>query len=151
MIEETAKVVDLDGEYAWVETQRKSACASCAVNKGCGTATIAKVVGQKRTRVRTINQLGAKSGDVVVIGIQEQALVRGSIAVYVIPLLLLLAGGLIGDWLGKGSGSEGYTILLGLAGLGLGFVWLSYFSRRVSSSASYQPEILRYYAPQYHV
>ena len=129
MIEETAKVIDLDGKYAWVETQRKSACASCSVNKGCGTATIAKVLGKRRTRVKTINQLGAKSGDMVVIGIQEQALVRGSIAVYAIPLLLLLAGGLIGDWLGKGSGSENLSILFGLAGLGLGFVWLSYFSR----------------------
>ncbi len=149
MIEETAKVVDLDGEYAWVETQRKSACASCAVNKGCGTATLSKVLGKKRTRVKTINQLGAKSGDLVVIGIQEQALVRGSIAVYAVPLLLLLAGGLIGDWLGRGSGSESLSILFGLAGLGAGFVWLSYFSKRVSASSSYQPEVLRYHAPHH--
>ena len=151
MIEETAKIIDLEGEYAWVETQRKSVCNACAVNKGCGTATLSRVLGQKRTRVRTINRLGAKSGDLVVIGIQEQALVRGSFAVYAIPILLLLAGGLIGDWLGKGSGSEGLSILLGLAGLGVGFVWLSYFSKRVKTSASYQPEILRYHAPQYHV
>ncbi|MCK4950264.1 MAG: SoxR reducing system RseC family protein [Gammaproteobacteria bacterium] len=151
MIEETAKIVDLEGEYAWVETQRQSACSACAVNKGCGTATISKVLGQKRTRVRTINRLGAKSGDLVVIGIREQALVRGSIAVYAVPLLLLLAGGLFGDWLGQGTDGEGLSILFGLFGLGAGFAWLYYFSKKVSTSPSYQPEILRYHAPQYHV
>ena len=112
MIEETAKIVELEGEFAWVETQRKSACGACAVNKGCGTATIAKVLGKKRTRVRAINRLNAKLGDEVVIGIQEQALVRGSIAVYAVPLVFLLLGGMLGEWLGQGSDSEWRASLL---------------------------------------
>jgi sigma-E factor negative regulatory protein RseC len=149
MIEETAKIVELEGEFAWVETQRKSACGACAVNKGCGTATIAKVLGKKRTRVRAINRLNAKLGDQVVIGIPEQALVRGSIAVYAVPLVFLLLGGMFGEWLGQGSDSEGLTILFGLLGLGAGFLWLIYFSKKISSSSSYQPEILRHHLPEH--
>jgi len=41
MIEETASVVALEDDFAWVETQRKSTCGACAVNKGCGAATLA--------------------------------------------------------------------------------------------------------------
>lgn len=149
MIEETAKIVELEGEFAWVETQRESACGACAVNKGCGTATIAKVLGKKRTRVRAINRLNAKLGDEVVIGIQEQALVRGSIAVYAVPLVFLLLGGMLGEWLGQGSDSEWRAILFGLLGLGAGFLWLVRFSRKVRTSPSYQPEILRHHVSGY--
>lgn len=148
MIEETAKIVELDGDFAWVETQRESVCGACAVNKGCGTATIAKVLGKKRTRVRAFNRLNAKLGDQVVIGIQEQALVRGSIAVYAVPLVFLLLGGLFGEWLGQGSDSEGLAILFGLFGLGAGFLWLVYFSRKVRTSPSYQPDILRHHVSE---
>ena len=149
MIEETAKIVELEGEFAWVETQRQSACGACAVNKGCGTATIAKVLGKKRTRIRAINRLNAKLGDEVIIGIQEQALVRGSIAVYAVPLVLLLIGGMFGEWLGQGSDSEWLAIFFGLLGLGAGFLWLAHFSRKARTSSSYQPEILRHHTSSY--
>jgi sigma-E factor negative regulatory protein RseC len=41
MIEETARDVALEDDFAWVETQRKSTCGACVVNKGCGAATLA--------------------------------------------------------------------------------------------------------------
>jgi len=150
MIEETGQVVEVEGEFAWVETQRQSTCGSCAANKGCGTAVLSKVLGQKRSRVRALNRAGARPGDTVTVGIQEDALVRGSLAMYAVPLLALLGGGLVGQYLQQSYGSgEGLVILAGLLGLFGGLLWLRGFSRRAQSNPRYQPVVLRKVSPLY--
>jgi len=146
MLEETARVVRIEAGEVWVETQRRSTCSSCAVEKGCGTATLAKVLGRRRTLVRVLTDLPLVVGDQVVIGIHEQALVRGSLAVYAVPLLLLLAGAIIGE-LGAAQGlwasAEAASLLLGAGGLVAGLLWLRHFSRQIHNDAFYQPVVLR--------
>jgi len=124
VIEEHALVVALNAEGVWVETQRRSVCGSCAVNKGCGTATLAKVLGNKRSQVRALNpkSTSVTVGDEVIIGINEQALVRGSLAVYIVPLLALFVFGVLGQMLGTQlliESHEGMTIVFSLIGLAL--------------------------------
>ena len=144
MIEESARVVRIEGDQAWVETQRQSACGQCSVNKGCGTSVLGKVLGQKRTFVRAANPIGAQLGEEVVVGLGEDAFVRGSLAVYAVPLFALLFGAILGQWLGTQFGvGDPAAIGGGLAGLGLGFGWLRLFARRVSRNPHYQPVILR--------
>jgi sigma-E factor negative regulatory protein RseC len=96
MIEETGQVVDVEGEFAWVESERSSTCGSCAVRQGCGTGAIARVLGRRRVRLRVLNRIGARTGDYVVIGVPGSGLVRGSLAVYAVPLSGLFAGALAG-------------------------------------------------------
>lgn len=146
MLEENAVVVDLDGEYAWVETQRQTACGSCSVNKGCGTSVISKVVGNKRNRVRALNRADAREGDSVVVGIQQNALIHGSLAVYIAPLVGMLLGALVGGAFSQYFGvsySEGASILFSLSGLVVGFIWLKRFNRRHQSSERFQAVVLR--------
>lgn len=145
MIEENAQVVAAEGEFVWVETQRQSTCGGCAANKACGTATLAKVLGTRRTRVRALNRNGAQIGDRVVVGIQEAALVRGSLAVYAVPLLALLAGGIVGSLLSARLllQGEGLSLALGLLGLLGGLWWLKVFSHRIRGDSRYQPVVLR--------
>ncbi len=143
MIEERARVIRIEGAYAWVETRRESACGRCAVRSGCGTATLAKVLGRRRTRLRVLNPVGAVSGDEVDVGIREQALLRGSLAVYAVPLLSMIALAMLG---GAIAGDSGYREALSLAfgGLGLaaGLGWVTRFSRAVADDPRYQPVIL---------
>jgi sigma-E factor negative regulatory protein RseC len=144
MIEESARVIRLEGEYAWVETQRKSVCGSCSANKGCGTSVLGKVLGQRRSYVRVLNPVEAKLGEEVVVGLGERAFVTGSLAVYAIPLLALLLGAIAGDWLaGLYQWSDIAAVAGGLGGLAAGFVWLWLFARRVGGDSRYQPVILR--------
>lgn len=148
MIEESAQVVAVEGasgEYVWVETQRQSTCGGCAANQACGTATLAKVLGTRRTRVRAINQGGAQVGDRVIVGIDETALIRGSLAVYAMPLLTLLAGGIVGALLSERLQvtGESLTLGLGIAGLLAGLLWLKGFTRRIRDDSRYQPVVLR--------
>ena len=149
MIEESARVVATEGEFVWVETQRQSTCGGCAANQACGTATLAKVLGTRRTRVRALNPAwnhdAAQVGDTVVIGLDEAALIRGSLAVYAMPLLSLFAGGLIGALLSErwAVSGEALTLGMGIAGLIGGLLWLKGFSQRIRDDRRYQPVVLR--------
>jgi len=149
MIEEHAQVVALDqNNDVWVETQRRSACGQCAANKGCGTATLAKVLGNKRSKVRALNPQATlvAVGDEVIIGINEQALVRGSLAVYTVPLLALFVFGFLGQALSVQllmTNQDILPIVFGLLGLLLGFVWVRRFTRAIKDNDQYQPVLLR--------
>lgn len=145
MIEETARIVALEDDCAWVETQRKSTCGACAVNKGCGAATLAKVLGARRTRIKVLNGLAAEVGDEVVIGLEEHAIVQGSLAMYAAPLVFMLAAALLGEGLSVRleMATEGFTILSGLGGLAGGFAWLRRYAKKIAKDPRYQPVIIR--------
>lgn len=145
MIEESAQVVAVEGEFVWVETQRQSTCGGCAAKPACGTAALAKILGQKRTRVRALNHNGAQVGDRVIVGVDESALVRGSLAVYAVPLLALLAGAISGHQLTQfwSLPGEALTLVLGGSGLWAGLAWLKGFTRRIHNDRRYQPVVVR--------
>jgi sigma-E factor negative regulatory protein RseC len=148
MIEEHAQVVLVEGQDVWVETQRQSACGQCSVNKGCGTAVIGKVVGNKSTRVPVLNpdNVSVATGDRVLIGIEEQALVKGSMAIYLMPLLFMFLFGLLGEGLAKQfllSNPDVLVVILSLLGLAMGFLWVRVFARGIALDSRYQPVLLR--------
>ncbi len=151
MLEETARVVEVDHGSIWVETQRRSTCGSCAANKGCGTAAISRVLGNRRSLVRVLASMPLKIGDEVIIGIRERALVKGSLAVYAVPILLLLLGAVLGElgaqrflW----QSAELASLVLGISGFIAGLFWLRRFTFRIRHDADYQPVVLRKLAGQ---
>ncbi|MDH5801031.1 MAG: SoxR reducing system RseC family protein [Gammaproteobacteria bacterium] len=129
MIEQNATVVKLDRDLVWVQTEQKSVCGQCAVNKGCGTAIIGDYFQSRQKRLAVLKTLSVSEGDRVVIGLEEQALIKGSVAVYIVPLLVMFGFGLLGEVLQQQLllQSELVTVILALLGLGLGAVWLRYF------------------------
>jgi sigma-E factor negative regulatory protein RseC len=146
MIEEQGQVVDVQGEFAWIESERTTTCGSCAVRKGCGTSALAQVLGQRRVRLRVLNRINARVGDNVVIGIAESGVVHGSLAVYAVPLLGLFAGALAGQTLGSavlGMQSDLPAIAGAVAGFVAALAWLKQFSRAREKDAGYQPVALR--------
>jgi sigma-E factor negative regulatory protein RseC len=146
MIEETGRVVDVRGRYAWIATEPRTACNSCSVRNGCGTSVLAKVLGRRNAPLRVINSIGVVAGDRVVIGVSESGLVRGSLAVYCVPLAGLFAGGVASHYLFAGIASVSAdlaSIPAALAGFAAGLVWLRSFSRKSAQDARYQPVLLR--------
>lgn len=144
MIEETAYVVAVEGQSAWVETERRSSCGSCEA-KGCGTGALSKVLGTKVQRMKVQNPIDSQVGDTVILGIEEGVLIKGSLMVYIMPLMLMLAGGLLGQSLAPQweMAPEGPSLLFGLLGLALGFLWLRRYNRRVANDPRYSAVILR--------
>jgi sigma-E factor negative regulatory protein RseC len=99
VIEETGTVVDTDGPYAWVETERRSACGACQSAGECGTGALATLFGRRTVRLQTLNRIGARPGERVVVAVEEGVLTRGAIAAYALPLAGLLIGGGVGELL----------------------------------------------------
>ncbi|MCW9089232.1 MAG: SoxR reducing system RseC family protein [Gammaproteobacteria bacterium] len=148
MIEETAHVVAVEGDHAWVESERRSSCGGCAA-KGCGTGALSKVLGAKKQQIKVRNPVAAGVGDSVVLGIEEKVLLQGSLMVYILPLVLMLAGGLLGEVLAPqwGVGSEGAALLFGVPGLLGGFLWLRGYNRRCAADPQFSAVILRITPP----
>jgi len=120
MIEESARVIDIEGTQLVLEAEIKTSCQSCSAQKGCGTSLLSRHVGRKLSRFRIENTLNAKIGDEVIVGLSEQAMLRGSILVYLFPLLsMLLAAGVADAVLDQIPGRDLLVALAGFAGLGL--------------------------------
>jgi sigma-E factor negative regulatory protein RseC len=142
LIEEQGQVIAIDSEYAWVETLQSSSCGQCVARKGCGTAALSSVFDRGTAKVRVLNQIQAKIGEQVILGLNENALLRGAFAAYFMPILMMLVSvGLI-RWLWQPT-SELIEIGAGLMGFAVGLFWLRRFSHQIASDARYQPVILR--------
>ncbi len=145
IVTETAEVVAVEDGHAWVETERKAVCDACSVQKGCGSGIISRMF-RKRARMRLPNAIGARVGERVVIGIEDGALVRASLAVYLMPLVWMLLGGIAGQLIGEALGwgqVEAASALFGMLGLFAGFLWL----RRYARGSAHQPNLLRIAEP----
>lgn len=142
MIESQARVVAVEPGYAWVEASRRSGCESCHASKSCGTATLGRLFGNRSSRVRAIDDVGVRPGDCVVVGLEEETLMRASIAVYLAPLAGLVVGAFAAHWLLPGLG-EPVVILAGVGGLVSGFLWLRRHAAGIAADPDYQPCILR--------
>lgn len=146
MIEETGVIVEVDDRHAWVEAATTSSCSQCSASQGCGTASLQKWFKRQPNRLKVIKSQDVLPGERVVIGIPEQALVKGSFLIYMVPLLALIAGALLGAQINEELGwavREGLSILFSLFALIASIVWLKKFMLNESRNSSYLPVILR--------
>jgi sigma-E factor negative regulatory protein RseC len=97
VIEETARVIAVENDQLLLEAQTKTACNACAASKGCGTSVLSGWVGRKFTRFQAKNTVNARAGDEVVVGLAEEAMLKGSILVYLMPLLAMIVFALLAD------------------------------------------------------
>jgi len=145
MIEEYAIVTKSAGTTATLEIERRTACGLCGQKRGCGNATWGKMLGHDSHDFTAENQINAKVGDSVVVGIDEQAVLSSAFFLYVVPLAGLLMGTLVADYLFK---NQFYVILGAVLGLALGFLWvkghlIGHDKSGVAFSEKYQAVILR--------
>ncbi len=146
MIEETALILNCDGEYADIETKPQSSCGGCASSGVCGTGVFSKVFGQRKTVVRVVNTLQAKPGEQVIIGLQESALARVSMVFYLAPIIAMILAALLGQEMAIRLGyvsQDPLAILGGAVGLFAGLWLVRLFSRTVEADSRYQPVMLR--------
>ncbi|MGH1462047.1 MAG: SoxR reducing system RseC family protein [Neptuniibacter sp.] len=142
MIEESGTVVDLNDDGIWVETVKESACGSCAVRNGCGQKLLASAGDGKSFVVNVSNpsHLQVNTNDSVLIGVEEGAFLKATLYVYLVPLLALFLGALVGELL---SLTEGYIILCALLSLIVSLFGIRFFSKVLFRSCKYQPVLLK--------
>lgn len=140
MLEESGRVVAIEGNRAWVAIERQSGCQGCNVRAGCGQGVLAGIGSGKTVQISVINHLNACEGDPVTIGMTESALLRVAVQVYLWPLLGMLLLAVMANMAGF---ADSAVALAGLLGLGGGFVLVSWFQRRMASSGEFRPFLLR--------
>ena len=120
-MEQVVKVCRLLPEgRAEVIRVRESACSGdCHKCSGCGAA--------QQTMLLTVeNPIGARVGDLVVISSGSAAVLKAAAVLYMLPLLLFLAGYLVGQLLWQRGP------LLGLCGVVMGIAFIKLYDKRLS-------------------
>jgi sigma-E factor negative regulatory protein RseC len=138
MIEMRAIVIQLQGEDASVKPIGTGGCGHCDSEGGCGSSTLTKMFCSNKPRnFKVRNEVSAKVGDEIQVSIPDGVLLRGAMKMYVLPLILLLAGGIAGVGLagGEAAGRDAYAVTGAVIGLLLGFI-LARLSPRVDRAVA---------------
>ena len=132
MLETRAIVVHVSGDEALVESKGGLGCGNCDSVQGCSSGKLSQLFCSKPRQFRVKNDANASVGDEVRVTLPEGVLLRSSVLMYVLPLVLLLAGAMLGAlWAGEAANSDGYALAGALFGLVTGFLLAKWVSRRV--------------------
>lgn len=101
-----------------------SGCASCGHGAACGIGKLAG--GRAETLLALPATPGLRAGDAVQVELREAQLTRAALVGYLLPVLLIVAGALLGQALGEKLGAggtvDGIAALGAVAGLALGLL-----------------------------
>lgn len=141
-LETRAIVVKVDKQFALVQANQGNGCEQCN-GKGCGTGKLSQMFCSKPRQFQVDNPINAGIGDEVIVSVAEGAVLRGIGLVYLLPLVLLVAGAMLGsNWAAQASQRDGYAAAGALMGLVAGFVFAKWFSSRQARQKN-QPYIAR--------
>ena len=148
MIEERAIILSLDNasghsnsnQIATLEIERKTACGICGQTRGCGNSLWGKLFAHQSTAFKAQNLINAKVGDSVIVGINEKALLKSALLLYILPLASMLIGAILATQI---HDTNVYAMLGALVGLVLGFVWVKGHAMSSNYFKLQQPVILR--------
>ena len=111
MIEEQAVVIKASKERVTLEV------------RGCGNSIWGKIFSHQSGHIETRNDLNAKLGDVVILGIDETLMLKSSLMLYGVPLLSMFLCMVIANSFAKEM-VELYTLIGAVTGLFLGVVMI---------------------------
>jgi len=139
MLEETGLVTAVDGEFAWVETQAKSACGHCNVSNNCGTSVLAKWFSPRKNQVRVLNHLNLQPGVTAVVGVADDVLIKAAFIAYMIPLLAMISFAIAGSISGM---NNIFVVVSSLMGLMAGLWFVGFLNNR-TGTRQYQAQLIR--------
>ena len=115
LIEGFARVVVVEAGRIWLEPEPTSGCGTCS---SIGLCSIGKDALSARKlaarRFQLPGDLGLRVGERVVVGIRDDALVKGAMTAFGVPLVTLLTGGIAGQELGGGDNMAALGAVIGL-------------------------------------
>ncbi|WP_423839865.1 SoxR reducing system RseC family protein [Vibrio mytili] len=125
--------------------EQQTSCSSCSSQKSCGTGVVTKAVGNKSLFWNLTTEQSVQVGQVVEIGFPEDSLIKSAMAVYLLPLLGLIIGAMLGHFLLLPivAGGEGIVILSSFV-FAAGGVWIAKrLSRPLEAQSKQQVTLIR--------
>lgn len=117
MLEETGRVVSIEGDYVLIETKQRSACEQCETQNGCATSVLSELFKNRRNLIRLENNLGLVENDQVVLGIDQHRLIVAAFKAYLMPVALMA---IFGVFASNMSESDLFCLVFSVLGLLLG-------------------------------
>ena len=143
MIQENAIVISIDKDVASLEIIRNKPCGLCGQSRGCGISIWGRLFGHRPNIFKAQNTVNASVDQIVVVGVEESALLWSSFAVYGIPLVLLILGAIFGSTVFSNAlHADRNTAFGALLGLFIGYLWLKGHNQGSTLDARYRPVIL---------
>lgn len=141
MATEQGIVKKVDCDRAWVETIRSEACEHCCAKGMCHHLG----GGSKDSVVEVINAMGAAVGDRILINFKTGSYLKALFLLYVFPVLCLLAGAFIGQWLAPVLSMEPSAVsaLFGFSFFGLAVLFIRDRANRLAEKEDYRPRVVR--------
>jgi sigma-E factor negative regulatory protein RseC len=141
MIEEIGTVIELKSRLnAVVMCQKSSLCENCATNGHCTLGD-----DDKTRLIEVLNPLGATVGEQVRIATTTKSFLQSSFLLYIVPLIALVIGAIVGKLVGDNV-ETGLDPNLLSAVFGVFFMIGSFVLLRVGTSAllqeNYMPKIV---------
>lgn len=127
-----------DDGTATVRVARTEAC------EGCSSRGVCQSVGNDM-EVAALNNIDAGPGDRVVVAMSTGSIVKATALLYVVPIIAMIAGAGIGEWLGPmvGVSSATAAACLSFGALGLTIWIVRGRANRLSQREQYQPRVHR--------
>ncbi len=137
MIEDIGRVVKVDGDQAYVEVERTSACASCGLQEAEELTAGGKVVFE------AYNMADATIGDRVRVQVRTGTVTKASLYIYGIPVLFLMIGAVAGAYAATilKRSTDTMSALFSIGGLIIGFIIL-FLLRKRSNKTEYMPVVV---------
>ena len=123
-----AVVVAVDGNFATVETERKSACDGCHKAEEGGCSVCSLMGGNRKIATKAYNSIGAKVGDVVSIESKSSRMLAYGALVFILPIVLaLLAWGVVSLF----TSNIAAQTIAAFAGFAICFAGIALYSKKI--------------------
>jgi sigma-E factor negative regulatory protein RseC len=139
-MDEIGVVVRTEGRFATVSVPKKAGiCEQCTM----GTCH----VSEEGSEIDALNKANAKEGQKVRVSIKPYTYVKGSLIVYGIPVLCLMAGAVLGQEFLAGVGPfagmdpEYVSAISGFSGFILSFIIIKLWSMKAEKRLEFKPVI----------
>lgn len=130
-VPESGVVISTDKGMAQILLQGGEAC------KGCGQAKMGLCKASELSMIIIArNTLNATVGDRVIVGIDETVKLKGYLLAFIVPLLSLLAGAILGHLAGRLFNIPDFEVISGFSGLIAGSVISLKQLKRLDSKSS---------------
>ncbi|MGI9289346.1 MAG: SoxR reducing system RseC family protein [Pseudomonadales bacterium] len=141
---ESGRVVAIETDALWVETQHQTTCGKCAAKKGCGQGLLRQLYPARPNHLRVLlasNDAGQPYviGDKVEFSLPDHIIVTGSLLLYLVPVMGLLLGSLIGEQL---FANELAIIATAAVGFCLAAIGVRLFSMARTDDATFQAQLI---------
>ncbi len=138
MINETGTVTEVDGIMAKVAVQKKNSCEGCTAGGACKTTA-------EGAEIEALNPVHAEVGQTVRISIAPYTYLKGTMLVYGIPVVALIAGAIAGKNIGEkyfaDMNSDMFAAIAGFGLLVLSLLGIKLWSNKMESNTEYKPVI----------